>query len=91
VDAIELMSPDEVRSPVEFYYLVGNAVIAYPQEMLKVSEQARAVLSSAVPHARSLAELAKSGRYPRVKPEHLQPLYVRDKVAQTIAERQAGV
>ena len=54
-------------------------------------EKLPVICASAMPHALALLRLAPaqwaSGK--AVAPEHVQPLYIRDKVAQTTAEREA--
>ncbi|MFM1870322.1 MAG: tRNA ((37)-N6)-threonylcarbamoyltransferase complex dimerization subunit type 1 TsaB [Pseudomonadota bacterium] len=89
VGDICLTSPQDVDCPKDAFYLVGNAVINYAAEMNPLSDAAIAVDSDAVPHARSIAVLAIDALANglQVSAEDLQPIYVRDKVAQTISER----
>jgi tRNA threonylcarbamoyladenosine biosynthesis protein TsaB len=89
VGDIYLTSPQDVDCPKDPFYLVGNAVISYPAEMTGLTNIAIGVDSEAVPHARSIAALAIDALANglQVSAEDLQPIYVRDKVAQTISER----
>jgi tRNA threonylcarbamoyladenosine biosynthesis protein TsaB len=68
----------------------GNGFAAYPDQFAGQAFAANA-LADIVPHARELAELAvpalaNGGAVPA---SHAQPLYLRNKVAYTYAERQA--
>ena len=58
--------------------------------MLAIRQQAMAIDETAVPHARSIARLGLDAleKGLQVSAAELQPIYVRDKVAQTIAERE---
>ncbi|MEY4625717.1 MAG: hypothetical protein RL061_1242, partial [Pseudomonadota bacterium] len=75
--------------PASAFYLVGNAVTAYPEKMVMHQSQAIKIDVDAVPHARSIARLGFDAleKGLQVSAEELQPIYIRDKVAQTIAER----
>ena len=86
---IYLTSPQDIDCPKDAFYLVGNAAINYAAEMSTLTKVAIAVDSDAVPHARSIATLAIDALANglQVSAEDLQPIYVRDKVAQTISER----
>ena len=57
--------------------------------MLAIKQAATAIDETAVPHARSIAQLGLDAleKGLQVSAAELQPIYVRDKVAQTIAER----
>ena len=89
VGDIYLTSPQDVDCPKDAFYLVGNAVISYPTEMTGLTSVAISVDAEAVPHSRSIATLAIDALANglQVSAEDLQPIYVRDKVAQTISER----
>ena len=87
---ILLSVPEAVFATTNQFHLLGNALIAYPQAMADLRSRAMSVNESVLPHARSIAALAKSECYESVAPADLQPIYIRDKVAQTIAERAAG-
>ncbi len=86
---IQLSAPEDVMSATQDFYLVGNAASAYPEQMSSLITQAKQVDLNAVPHARSIAELAFDAleKGLQVSAADLQPIYIRDKVAQTIAER----
>lgn len=86
---IYLSSPQEINCPNDSFYLVGNAISNYASEMSALSNQALAVDPNVVPHAKSIASLGLDmlAKGMHVTAENLQPIYVRDKVAQTIAER----
>ena len=89
-DDVYLSAPKDIEVPSTPFALVGNAVTAYPEDMLAIRQQAMAIDETAVPHARSIAQLGfdalENGL--QVSAAELQPIYVRDKVAQTIAERE---
>jgi tRNA threonylcarbamoyladenosine biosynthesis protein TsaB len=77
---------------------VGNGFEVYKDRLNLVSGNAAnlsasfpAIFASAMPHALALLRLAPAqwARGKAVAPEHVQPLYIRDKVAQTTAEREA--
>lgn len=82
--------PDAVVAPDTPFALAGNAARAFGAR-LAVAQQACVVDHDALPHARPLALAAlrayRAGR--SVPAEHAAPEYVRDKVAQTTAERLA--
>lgn len=86
---IHLSAPDTIELPASAFYLVGNAVTAYPEKMAQHQAQAIKIDVDAVPHARSIARLGFDAleKGLQVSAEELQPIYIRDKVAQTIAER----
>jgi len=86
---IYLSAPETVEPPSSGFYLLGNAVTAYPEAMSNLMSQAIAVDALVVPHARSIATLGLDAlrKGLQVSAMDLQPIYVRDKVAQTIAER----
>jgi tRNA threonylcarbamoyladenosine biosynthesis protein TsaB len=89
---IYLTSPKEIKNLSSTFYLVGNAADVYLEELAKLKSDAQGFFLDALPHSLSIATLAfkelESGR--KVAPEDLLPIYVRDKVAQTIAERAAS-
>ena len=86
---VYLSSPENIDLPQSDFYLVGNAVTAYANEMNELSNKAVAIDPHAVPHARSIATLGIDAlaKGLQVTAENLQPIYIRDKVAETIAER----
>lgn len=86
-----LALPAAVPSPLEPFTLAGNAAAVFGERLMPVG-QARLVDGEAVPHAAALAHAAlRAYRAGRVVPAQLAaPEYVRDKVAQTTAERLAA-
>jgi tRNA threonylcarbamoyladenosine biosynthesis protein TsaB len=86
---IHLSAPDGVDLPEKDFYLVGNAATAYPEKMQAYIAKAKKIDADAVPHARSIARLGFDAleKGLQVSAEDLQPIYIRDKVAQTIVER----
>ena len=85
-------SPKNIKSCSENFYLVGNAAEIYPDVLAGLKSAAQGICFEALPHALAIATLAFKalGRGQQIQPEDLQPIYVRDKVAQTIAERAAS-
>lgn len=86
-----LDAPAEVRAPDAPFVLAGNAAAAFGAR-LPACAQAGALDAHALPHAVPLAHVAlRAYRAARTVPaDRAAPLYVRDKVAQTTAERLAG-
>ena len=80
--------------PLAFDAWAGNGWAVY-QDRLNIAldpfANAPAMCASAMPDARALLRLAPLpwSRGQAVAPDHVQPLYIRDKVAQTTAERDA--
>ena len=74
--------------------LAGNGLEVYQDRLslaFNSNAEGPAMCATAMPHALSLIRLAPAqwARGNAVDPEHVQPLYIRDKVAQTTAEREA--
>mgnify|MGYP001809527728 FL=1 len=94
IDAPQLGSPDIVRLPDDSYgWARGTGLAAGQGEVgQRLQAQGWRLEPGALPAAGDLARLAARayalGVYPE-RPEDVQPLYLRDKVAQTIAERAA--
>lgn len=86
---IYLSAPNKIDVPSNNFYLLGSAVTAYPEDMSELIRVAQAVDGQVVPHARSIADLGFDALQKglQVTAMDLQPIYIRDKVAQTIAER----
>ena len=86
---IYLSAPKQIEVPSDNFYLLGSAIVAYPEDMSKLIHAAKAVDGQVVPHARAIADLGFDALQKglQVSAMDLQPIYVRDKVAQTIAER----
>lgn len=89
LEDIYLSAPENIEAPSADFYLLGNAVTAYPEQMSKLVLSAKAVDEHVVPHARSIAQLGMDAlrKGLQVSAMDLQPIYIRDKVAQTISER----
>ncbi|MDO6385482.1 tRNA (adenosine(37)-N6)-threonylcarbamoyltransferase complex dimerization subunit type 1 TsaB [Uliginosibacterium sp. 31-12] len=66
----------------------GNAFAAYPALGEHLQSRVRVPDAACVPDAAAIARLA--GQIPGVDPALVAPLYVRDRVAQTVAERLAN-
>ncbi len=86
---VYLSAPEAIDVPQTPFSLVGNAITAYPEAMNSLKERAQKIDADALPHARSIAKLGLDAlaKGLQVSAAELQPIYVRDKVAQTIAER----
>ncbi|MFN7784050.1 MAG: tRNA (adenosine(37)-N6)-threonylcarbamoyltransferase complex dimerization subunit type 1 TsaB [Lysobacterales bacterium] len=94
IEAPQLARPDEVRLPEDSYgWARGTGLAAGQGEVgQRLQAQGWRLEPGALPAAGDLARLAARAyalrTYPD-RPEDVQPLYLRDKVAQTIAEREA--
>lgn len=89
--APSLCAPEAVAPlPADRLAACGNGFAAYPQAFAQ-SHFAAGALADIVPHARELARLAeRAWADGKALPANLaQPLYLRNKVAYTSAERQA--
>lgn len=87
---IQLGAPDRVALPSDgTWSACGNAMAVYPALAERLLESGIADLIKAVPLAATLAELAVAalGRGETIDAAEAAPLYVRDKVAKTVAER----
>lgn len=82
--------PEAVTVPSPPFWLAGNASDVYG-ERLAVAAQASLAVPAAMPHAGAVASigLRALARGETVAAADAAPLYLRDKVAQTVAERQA--
>ena len=95
-DRVHEVMPPRCLPPAQFaaegvWHVVGSALNAYPDLFAEGSAQALSRNPSLVPRAHEIAHLA-AGDYAAGKaiaPELASPLYVRDKVALTTAERLA--
>lgn len=86
-----LCAPEAVEPvPVDGLAACGNGFAAYP-DAFAGRAFAQGALSDVMPHARELAVLAGAAlaQGKAVDAAHAQPLYLRNKVAYTFAERQA--
>jgi len=87
---IRVSSPVDVPIPAESGWLAcGNAPAAYPQLAERLAEAGLAVRGDILPTAAVLAQLAvpRLRRGEGIDAALAAPLYVRDKVAKTVAER----
>ncbi|MFT0169608.1 tRNA (adenosine(37)-N6)-threonylcarbamoyltransferase complex dimerization subunit type 1 TsaB [Paraburkholderia mimosarum] len=91
VQAASLDSPERIVAPDEPFTLAGNAATAFGAR-LTAAAAARTIDGEALPHAIPLAHVAlRAYRAGRTQPaDQAAPEYVRDKVAQTTAERLAA-
>ncbi|WP_114810656.1 tRNA (adenosine(37)-N6)-threonylcarbamoyltransferase complex dimerization subunit type 1 TsaB [Paraburkholderia kururiensis] len=91
IQSASLDAPAQLVIPDEPFTLAGNAAAAFG-ERLPAAAHAQHVNGEAVPHARAVAVTAlralRAGR--TVRPDQAAPEYVRNKVAQTVAERLAA-
>ncbi|MGC7403439.1 tRNA (adenosine(37)-N6)-threonylcarbamoyltransferase complex dimerization subunit type 1 TsaB [Pandoraea pneumonica] len=85
LDAAEL-----VRAPDTPFVVAGNAAVAFGERLI-AAQQAQAVLVDAMPRARFVATLAARAfaRGEAIPADQAMPVYIRNKVAQTTAEREA--
>lgn len=90
---IRLLPPADLFLPTDLdCVLVGNALLAYPALAERGQAAGLRQIAQAMPHAAMIAALA-APRFAAGEgsdPALAAPLYVRDKVAQTVAERLAG-
>jgi tRNA threonylcarbamoyladenosine biosynthesis protein TsaB len=83
-------APAALPPPEGECFGLGSAFAAYPAELLAVRAALSGCDAAATPSAAAVARLAASvGEAGRVPPERAAPLYVRNKVAFTTAERLA--
>jgi tRNA threonylcarbamoyladenosine biosynthesis protein TsaB len=83
-------TPASLPAPEGDYFGLGSAFAAYPAELLAVRAALSGCDAAATPSAAAVARLAVGmGEAGRVPPERAVPLYVRNKVAFTTAERLA--
>ncbi|NSX05025.1 tRNA (adenosine(37)-N6)-threonylcarbamoyltransferase complex dimerization subunit type 1 TsaB [Cupriavidus gilardii] len=88
---MRVIPPEAVPNPAAPFWLAGNGVTVYG-ERLQVAAQAARTISGAMPHAAAVVAIAQRAlaRGETVAAADAAPLYLRDKVAQTVAERQAA-
>lgn len=85
-------APEQVLLPDGDWFAIGSAFAAYDADLTRrLSERWSGVAAAAVPRAGDVARLAarQAGDGLLLPPERAVPLYVRDKVALTTAERLA--
>lgn len=83
--------PDAIVLPPRPFWLAGNAAAVFGERMPAVA-LAQAILPDAMPHADAVVAIAMRAlaRGDTMDAADAAPLYLRDKVAQTIAERQVA-
>ena len=90
VQPASLDAAEAVRAPEADFVVAGNAALAFG-DRLQASARAQAVLTNAMPRARYVAALAARAfaRGGAIPADQAMPVYIRNKVAQTTAEREA--
>ncbi|VVE25834.1 tRNA (adenosine(37)-N6)-threonylcarbamoyltransferase complex dimerization subunit type 1 TsaB [Pandoraea soli] len=90
VQPAALDAAEAVRAPEADFVVAGNAALAFG-DRLQASARAQAVLTNAMPRARYVAALAARAfaRGGAIPADQAMPVYIRNKVAQTTAEREA--
>ena len=90
VDDIRVSSPAEVVLPAGDGWLAcGNAIAAYPALAERLAAAGLPMRAEILPEAAEVARLAalRAARGEGIDPALAAPLYIRDKVAKTVAER----
>jgi tRNA threonylcarbamoyladenosine biosynthesis protein TsaB len=86
---LQVGSPEQVNAPAASRLLTaGNAFEAYGQQLQHLSGERLQALPTAAALLRLAPALLAAGQ--AVPAEQAMPLYIRDKVAQTTAEREAA-
>lgn len=90
-DADRLCAPSDLEWPADVKWLAGNAPAVYATELAPWLAQPQHHSVQALPQAEAMLRLAPQllAQGLAVAPEQALPVYVRDKVAQTSAERAA--
>nr|WP_315597008.1 tRNA (adenosine(37)-N6)-threonylcarbamoyltransferase complex dimerization subunit type 1 TsaB [uncultured Cupriavidus sp.] len=88
--AMHVDAPEAIAAPEGDFWLAGNAATVFG-ERLAVAARAARVIPEAMPDARAMVTigLRALARGETVNAADAMPIYVRDKVAQTIVEREA--
>lgn len=88
--AMHVGAPEAVAAPDGDYWLAGNAATVFGERLAVAAGAARTV-PDAMPDARAMVAigLRALARGETIDAADAMPIYVRDKVAQTIAEREA--
>lgn len=91
LSAPTLSSPDAIVAPDRPFTLAGNAHAAFG-ERLSAAARAQSIDANALPHAASVAAIGFRAwrRGDAIDAALAAPEYIRDKVAQTTAEREAA-
>lgn len=85
-DALGLCAPESLQVPADFT-VAGNAQAAYPERLASAARHLQA-LPTATALLRLAPTLIADGQL--IDASYALPLYIRDKVAQTMAEREAA-
>jgi tRNA threonylcarbamoyladenosine biosynthesis protein TsaB len=91
VSAPALSAPEAIAAPDLPFTLAGNAYTAFGAR-LTAAQRARTIDAEALPHAAAVAAIGLRAwrRGDGIDPALAAPEYIRDKVAQTTAEREAA-
>ncbi len=91
IQAPALSRPEDIEVPAQPFTLAGNAHAAFG-DRLHAAAHARVIDARALPHAGAVALLGLRAwrRGEAIAPALAAPEYIRDKVAQTTAEREAA-
>jgi tRNA threonylcarbamoyladenosine biosynthesis protein TsaB len=89
VTPMRVSAPETVTLPDGDFWLAGNAAVVFGERL--PTARAQRVLPDALPHARQVVSIALRAlaRGETIDAADAMPLYLRDKVAQTIEEREA--
>lgn len=89
---ILVLSPEDVVFPSSPFTVCGNALLVYHDLLERAQREGAVFVPSIEPSAEAIARLALLGvmRGDQLDPALVGPLYVRNKVAKTVAERLAG-
>lgn len=89
-DAMHVGAPEAVAAPSGEFWLAGNAATVFGDRLAAAARAGRTI-PEAMPDARALVSIAQRAlaRGETIPAANAMPIYVRDKVAQTIAEREA--
>lgn len=88
--AMRVGPADAVTAPDGDYWIAGNALAVFGARLTVAAGAARQV-PDAMPDARAIVAIARRAlaRGDAIEPAEAMPIYLRDKVAQTIVEREA--
>lgn len=88
--AMQVGAPESIAAPAGAFWLAGNALTVFGDRLTAAGQAARTV-PDAMPDARAMVSIAQRAlaRGETIAAADAMPIYVRDKVAQTIVEREA--
>ena len=88
--AMQVGAPESIAAPEGDFWLAGNALTVFGDRLTAAARAARTV-PEAMPDARAMVSIAQRAlaRGETIAAADAMPIYVRDKVAQTIVEREA--